>query len=68
MMEKQVALSNAITANFGQQVAFLQRLIQARSVNPYMPETSASDTPVEKEVAAVTYQELQRLGFPAKLI
>jgi succinyl-diaminopimelate desuccinylase len=66
-MEKQVVLSSVITANFGQQVTFLQRLVQARSANPYTPETSAADIPVEKEVATVTYQELQRLGFTAEL-
>ena len=59
-MEKQLALSTIIAANFGQQVAFLQRLVQANSANPYTPEASAPDAPVEKEVAAVTHQELQR--------
>ena len=67
-MEKQLALSTIIAANFGQQVAFLQRLVQANSANPYTPEASAPDAPVEKEVAAVTHQELQRLGFTAELV
>lgn len=67
-MKKQVALSNVITANFSQQVAFLQRLIQAKSANPFTPETSAPDIPIEKEVAAVTHQELQRLDFTAELL
>jgi succinyl-diaminopimelate desuccinylase len=67
-MDKLAALSAAIQAQFSQEVEFLQRLVQARSANPFTPETSAPDTPVEEEVAAVTLQELHRLGLPAELI
>lgn len=67
-MEKQAALSHIIAANFEQQVAFLQRLVRAKSANPYTPETSAADIPVEQEVAVVTFQELQRFGFTPELV
>src|SRR6266699_3367826 len=65
-MERQVSISNAVTKNFGQQIAFLRRLIMAKSANPFTPETSSPDTPVEKEVASVIHQELHRLAFRAE--
>lgn len=67
-MKTQAALSQVITAHFDQEVAFLQRLVRARSANPYTPDTSASDVPVEKEVAVLTQQEIQRCGFTANLV
>ena len=67
-MEKQEAISTAIQGTFKQQVPFLQRLVRARSVNPFLPESSLPDVPVEEEVAAVIQQELHRLGFQAELI
>jgi succinyl-diaminopimelate desuccinylase len=67
-MDRQAAISAAIQAQFSQQVEFLQRLVRAKSANPFTPETSSPDNPVEEEVAAVTHQELQRLGFAVELI
>jgi succinyl-diaminopimelate desuccinylase len=67
-MDRQAAISAVIRAQLGQQVEFLRRLVRARSANPFTPETSAPDTPVEEEVAAVTHQELHRLGFTSELI
>jgi len=68
MMEKQGTISTAIEAYFDQQVAFLQQLVRAKSVNPFTPETVSSDVPVEREVATVIHQELHRLGFAAELV
>ena len=65
-MDKQEAISTAVQAHFGQQVDFLQRLVRARSANPFTPETSRPDTPVEEEGARVTHQELHRLGLKAE--
>jgi succinyl-diaminopimelate desuccinylase len=66
-MNKQEALSTAIQSMFGQQVEFLQQLVRARSPNPFLPESSLHDVPVEEEVASVIQQELHRLGFQAEL-
>ena len=66
-MENQQAIARAIDEGFDQQVAFLQRLVRARSANPFLPETSRPDAPVEEEVARVTHEELHQLGFPAEL-
>ena len=67
-MDKQQAISTAIHGTFGHQVEFLQRLVRVRSANPFLPESSLPDVPVEDEVAVVIYQELHRLGFKAELI
>ncbi len=66
-MNEQEAISTAIQGTFGQQVEFLQRLVQARSTNPFLPESSSPDIPVEQEVAAEIQQELHRLGFQSEL-
>lgn len=66
-MEKPEAVAGAIAEFFDQQVDFLQRLIRARSPNPFAPDTSLFDNPVEEAVAAVVHQELQRLGFQTAL-
>jgi acetylornithine deacetylase/succinyl-diaminopimelate desuccinylase-like protein len=58
----------AVQSAFRQQIEFLQRLVRARSSNPFLPESSPPDIPVEEEVAAVIQQELHRLGLPADLI
>jgi len=67
-MEKQTAIKAAIQSTFGQQVEFLQRLVRARSTNPFLPDSSPPDVPVEEEVAAIIQLELHRLDLPADLI
>src|SRR5215472_4646182 len=67
-MEKQPALTTCVQSTFGQQVEFLQNLVRARSSNPFIPESSPFDVPVEEKVAAAIQQELHRLGFKAELI
>jgi acetylornithine deacetylase/succinyl-diaminopimelate desuccinylase-like protein len=66
-MEKQQAITQAIGKHFAQQVDFLQRLVQAKSTNPFTPETSLPSVPVEEAVATIVQQELQQLGFKADL-
>jgi succinyl-diaminopimelate desuccinylase len=66
-MDQQVSISTVIREQFGRQVEFLQHLIRAKSANPYTPEASPPDVPVEEEVAAVIHQELHHLGFPSEL-
>ena len=67
-MERRVALTTAIQSTFDRQVEFLQRLVRARSSNPFLPESSPSDVPVEEEVAMIIQQELHSLGFEAELV
>ena len=62
-MKEQHIIAATIQKQFQQEKAFLQRLVRARSSNPFTPETSCSDQPVEAEVANVIVQELQRLGY-----
>ena len=66
-MDEPTTLSGVIGANFGQEIVFLQRMVRARSANPFTPETSSPDIPVEEEGAAITQQELQRLGCASEL-
>lgn len=66
-MEKHEVVARAIADFFDQEVDFLQRLIRARSPNPFTPDTSLPDNPVEESVAAVVHQELRHLGFQAAL-
>jgi hypothetical protein len=66
-MEQKEVVVRAIADYFDQQVDFLQRLIRAKSPNPFTPDTSRPDNPVEEAVAAVVYQELRSLGFHARL-
>ena len=58
----------AVQNAFRQQIEFLQRLVRAKSSNPFLPESSPPDVPVEEEVAAIIQQELHLLGFQAELL
>src|SRR6516162_258337 len=64
----ELRLTFVVQSVFGHQVEFLQRLVRARSSNPFLPDSSPSDVPVEEEVAGVIQQELYRLGLPTELI
>src|SRR6266851_2488078 len=66
-MEQSEAVATAIADLFDKQVEFLQRLVLTKSANPFTPDTSSPDVPVEEAVAAVIHQELQHLGFQAAL-
>lgn len=68
MREKQEDLSKIIQAQFHQQVDFLRRLVLANSVNPFTPETTSLDAPVEKAVAEIVQRELHRFGFQVDLV
>lgn len=68
MMESYDPILAAIDIHFEQQVAFLQRLVRANSVNPFTAETALPDSPVEQEVAEAIQEELHQLGFSAELV
>ena len=67
-MQSDIALSTTIQTNFAEEVAFLQRIVRAKSANNFLPSTSSPDAPVEREVAHLTAQELQRSGLSPELI
>jgi succinyl-diaminopimelate desuccinylase len=62
------AIAIALDNVYEHQIEFLQRLVRARSSNPFLPESSPPDVPVEEEVAALIQQEMHRLGLPADLV
>jgi succinyl-diaminopimelate desuccinylase len=66
-MEHYQMISAAISAQFDQQVEFLQQLVRAKSSNPFTPDAAPPDVPVEKEVAEVICYELASLGYRADL-
>ncbi len=66
-MEQQAAIAAVIAELFDQQVDFLQRLVRTKSANPFTPDTTSPDVPVEEEMARVISQELHHLGFPVAL-
>jgi acetylornithine deacetylase/succinyl-diaminopimelate desuccinylase-like protein len=67
-MNTQDAIAIAIEDTLAHHIEFLQRLVRARSSNPFLPESSPPDIPVEEEVATIIQQELHRLGLPADLV
>jgi succinyl-diaminopimelate desuccinylase len=62
-MKEQDSIAALIQKQFPREKKFLQRLVKARSNNPFTPETSSPDYPVEAEVAQVIVKELQQLGY-----
>jgi len=56
-------LDDIIRDNFPQQIAFLQQLVQTRSANPFTPENSDPDTPIELHVAQLIHNRLQEIGL-----
>lgn len=62
-MEEQYIITTAVQKLFSREQSFLQRLVRARSHNPFTPENSRPDEPIEADVAKVIVQELQQLGY-----
>jgi acetylornithine deacetylase/succinyl-diaminopimelate desuccinylase-like protein len=56
-------LDSIIRRHRDDQIAFLQRLVRARSTNPYTPERSDPADPVEREVAHLILAELEQIGL-----
>lgn len=50
-----------IERQFSHQVEFLKDLVKAKSANPYTPEESPKDQPIEKKVAKLLYDKLKEL-------
>ncbi len=60
-------LPSLINQHFEDEVAFLQRLIRAKSANVYTAETSPADVPVESEVAATICEQMRAFGWQPTL-
>ncbi|MBI4035155.1 MAG: M20 family metallopeptidase [Candidatus Chisholmbacteria bacterium] len=56
-------IARVVEKNFEEQVAFLGKLVRARSSNPASPDESSAKTPIEKEVAELIYQKLVKVGL-----
>lgn len=62
-MKHQEHISSIVAELFRQQVSFLRKLVQTKSTNPFTPDTSPPDAPVEAEIAAIVQEECRLLGF-----
>jgi len=47
--------------------SFLQRLVRAKSANPFTPENSKPDVPIERDVAEIIVKKIEELGVKAKM-
>jgi acetylornithine deacetylase/succinyl-diaminopimelate desuccinylase family protein len=61
-------IHKSIEKNFDAQVKFLAKLVQEKSANPFTPETSSVEVPIEKEVAHLIYKKLNSFGLSPKYI
>lgn len=59
-------LKKVIEKNFPDQVRFLQRLVQAESANPFTPDKTDPQAPIELEVAKLIEAKLKKLGLKPK--
>lgn len=59
-------IAKKVADNFDEQVKFLRSIVKAKSPNPYTPQDSPEDEPIEKEVADLIYAELKESGFSPK--
>jgi succinyl-diaminopimelate desuccinylase len=66
-MKTQQHISGAIIDNFHHQVEFLRRLVHTSSANPFTPDTSSPDVPIELEAARLVEDELEQLGFSVEI-
>ena len=66
-MESNATLSSYVEEHFAQEVDFLQRLVRARSTNPYAADTSPADVPVEAAVASIIMQEMVQVELQGAL-
>lgn len=57
------AIARAVRSNFDEQVKLLSSLVKAKSSNPYTPQDSPSNLPIEKDVAELIYARLKDIGL-----
>lgn len=63
---KEDKLNKIIEKNFPEQVAFLQKLVQTKSANPFTPEKSDPNESVELETAKLIENKLKKIGIQAQ--
>lgn len=56
-------LDQTIRRNKEEQIHFLRQLIQTNSANPFTPDKSKPDIPIEREVARLIYKKLKEIGL-----
>lgn len=61
-------ITKTVDQNFKSQVAFLSKLVKAKSGNPFTPESSNLEEPVEREVAELIYKKLKSLGMGPRYV
>lgn len=61
-------ITKAVEKNFSDQVGFASELVQTKSENPYTPELSMKNIPIELGVANIIYEKLQKIGIMPKRI
>ncbi len=61
-------ISKAVMSNFSEQVSFASALVREKSENPYTPDESRSQEPIELGVAELIYKKLQSFSLPPRRI
>lgn len=56
-------LDAILARRHAEQVAFLQTLVRTHSANPFTPETSDPNSPIERDMARVIHDRLSALGL-----
>lgn len=56
-------LDEIITHHRDEQIAFVQQLVRTRSANPFIPDTSDPDEPIERQVAYLIHEQLRAIGL-----
>jgi succinyl-diaminopimelate desuccinylase len=67
ILEARSILSHIVNEHFEDEVAFLQRLVRAKSANIYTAEASPADVPVEAEVTATICEQMRSFGWQPTL-
>lgn len=57
------SIAQAVSKNFDEQIEFLSQIVKAKSPNPYTPQDSPADKPVEREVAELIYAKVKDIGL-----
>ncbi|MBN1679734.1 MAG: hypothetical protein JW966_05545 [Anaerolineae bacterium] len=60
-------LDEIILRNRDEQIGFLQQIVQANSANPFTPDASDPDRPIEREIAHLIHNKLRDIGLSPEL-
>lgn len=59
----QSTIAKAITASFDEEIAFVSKLVKAKSPNPHTPQDSPLHESVEGDVPTLIFEQLKRIGL-----